>query len=451
MLNNLERTTVLFLAFLFLTTTPAISQSNLPGEVLTLDHAISIAVENSRLMEISALEGKKLEDRIAATLTKKRPTSKFSFFGGQLLTDINFNFQQGQFGQFPSTGPVPPQDTDVKTTRRPIGFLTGEIDQPLSQLRRINLAVLMQRLELDLNQEKIRQQLLDLTHQVGQTYYQIQEKESALDASEDIVKQYQELDRITSVYLSQETVLKSDALEVKSLLAQEDYKRLTLRHEAENQKEALNQLMARDIRTPFRTEQVPDQTPLELDLAAAQGLALSQRSEIKQAEIRIQQAEYDRRLKKSENTPDISLSFRYFSTMNIQSLPRNVAAVGVGFSWEPWDWGRKKDELSEKDRNVEQAKRMLEETQSQILLEVNQRHRKVAETRALLQMTRVMQEAAREKLSLYREKYAAQTILLKDLLQMQSSAAEVNQRYQQALLSFWAAKADFEKSLGTGR
>ncbi len=46
-------------------------------------------------------------------------------------------------------------------------------------------------------------------------------------------------------------------------------------------------------------------------------------------------------------------------------------------------------------------------------------------------------------------RYSAQEALFKDVLQSQAALAEANHQYQQALLSFWTAKADFEKAMGT--
>jgi outer membrane protein TolC len=39
-------------------------------------------------------------------------------------------------------------------------------------------------------------------------------------------------------------------------------------------------------------------------------------------------------------------------------------------------------------------------------------------------------------------------VLLKDVLIAQTSLSNANYEYQEALLSFWTAKADFEKALG---
>ena len=53
------------------------------------------------------------------------------------------------------------------------------------------------------------------------------------------------------------------------------------------------------------------------------------------------------------------------------------------------------------------------------------------------------------KLASYR--YHVQTVLLKDVLQAQTSLASADYEYQKALLSFWTAKADFEKAMGEDR
>jgi outer membrane protein TolC len=46
------------------------------------------------------------------------------------------------------------------------------------------------------------------------------------------------------------------------------------------------------------------------------------------------------------------------------------------------------------------------------------------------------------------DKYKNQTALLKDVLQAQTELAQADTKYQEALTSFWTAKADFEKAIG---
>lgn len=44
--------------------------------------------------------------------------------------------------------------------------------------------------------------------------------------------------------------------------------------------------------------------------------------------------------------------------------------------------------------------------------------------------------------------YKQQATLLKTVLQAQSSVADANHRYRQAVHAVWSAKADLEKALG---
>jgi outer membrane protein TolC len=39
-------------------------------------------------------------------------------------------------------------------------------------------------------------------------------------------------------------------------------------------------------------------------------------------------------------------------------------------------------------------------------------------------------------------------VLFRDVLQAQATVAETTHQYQQALLAFWTARAEFEKALG---
>jgi outer membrane protein TolC len=47
-----------------------------------------------------------------------------------------------------------------------------------------------------------------------------------------------------------------------------------------------------------------------------------------------------------------------------------------------------------------------------------------------------------------KEAYSQQSILLSDLLRQQSSLADAESQYHQAVLAYWSARADFQKTLG---
>ena len=243
-------------------------------------------------------------------------------------------------------------------------------------------------------------------------------------------------------------MLKSDVLDSEAKLAQAQYQIVDLGNNLQSQKEQLNDLLGRDIETDFRTEQVPPIAAEESDLRLAQQTALSQRPEIREAAIKVQKAEYDRRIAKADYIPDVSGAIRYFTPLNTEILPTNIAAAGVEMSWEPFEWGRRKDDVKQKVIAVDQSQLQLQQVRSQILMDVNNRYRKLAQSRQGLTVAQAAREAAEEKLREVNDKFSKEAVLLRDVLQQQTALSTANHDYEEALLGFWSAKANFEKALG---
>ena len=417
--------------------------------LLTLDQAIAQAVQQNRLIHSSALEVLKVDDKLAATRTLRLPYFSWSTLGSARLTTLYFNFEQGAFGEYPDIGPIPATDTSIQAPPGAAALLIGRIDQPLSQQYRIGLSLgsLNAERQIAVQQERLQKQAV--VDQVKRAYYGILQLQSSLVSVEESIRLYKELDRVTEQYVLQQTALKSQSLEIKTRLAKSEYDALALRNPLQTQKEQLNSLLGRDLQTEFSVSPVPEATGIETDLAAARLLAVEQRPEVTQARLRIRQAEYDRRIKKSEYIPNVTLSFSYLSPVNYGSLvPSNIANFGLLFQWEPFDWGKKRHELAEKSRTIEQAELALRETEDQVAIEVADKFRKLQETRQLIVVSRLAQETARENLRVIDNRYKQEASLLKDVLQAQASLAEADSQYQQALLNYWTARADFEKALG---
>src|SRR5262249_35611515 len=157
-----------------------------------------------------------------------------------------------------------------------------------------------------------------------------------------------------------------------TLLAKAEYDQSDLDNRLATQKEQLNRLLGRDVFTEFSVTPVSQTVAFETDVAAARRRAVEQRPELKQARLRIEQANYDKRIKKSEYLPDVSAGFTYLKLANFDSIvPRDIASVGVAASWEPFDWGRKKRQLAEKGKTLEQAENAAREIEDQILIDVS--------------------------------------------------------------------------------
>lgn len=111
---------------------------------------------------------------------------------------------------------------------------------------------------------------------------------------------------------------------------------MKLRHGLETQKERMNSLLRRDVRTPFEVVAVPEAPAEELDLEAARMRALAQRPDVARARLQVVQADYDRRLKTADSLPDLSLSVNYVRLFHSEVIPANISTAGVLFSWDPF-------------------------------------------------------------------------------------------------------------------
>jgi outer membrane protein TolC len=121
---------------------------------------------------------------------------------------------------------------------------------------------------------------------------------------------------------------------------------------------------------------------------------------------------------------------------------------GFLLTWEPFDWGRRRNKVAEKTKTVEQARNGVQETESQIAVEVGAKYRKWQEAALLLKSTRLSQEAAAEQFRVTGNKYKEQAALVKDLLQAQGRSSEADFQYQQALSSYWSAFAELRRAIG---
>jgi outer membrane protein len=435
--------TVLCLGYIFMT----FGQLSAQEPELPLSEAIQIALENNRPANIAKLDIDKAQWQVASTKTKRYPAISTYLFGSANLTSPSFNFKAGTF-QTPNGEPVPATDTKISLSQGFTGYTADEVSQPLTQLYKIGLAIQEQKLEVDFSREKYRGKQQSVVADVKQAYYAVLQTESALDAATATVKQYQETDRVVLDYVAQRSVLNSSSLDVKAKLAQAQYQIIQLNDTLLTQKERLNNLMGRDLDAPFRTQQVPPEQPEEIDLKMARQTALAQRPEVKEAEIDTHRAEVDRRLAKSQYIPDAGAAFHFLSPFNTQLLPQNIASAGFEMRWEPFEWGRRRDEVKQKDVVVEQSKYQLSEARAQVLLDVDSSFRKLAESRALLAVAEAARAAANEKLREVNDKFRQSAVLLRDVLEQEAAVATANNEYEESLLAFWSAKASFEKALG---
>ena len=423
--------------------------SLLPDEpLLRLEAAITLALDNNRGVKISGLEEQRAGHQVNIVRSKRLPQLRVDALAGSLLKPFDFTFPAGSFGTYAETGPIPSTDAKIRTEAQFTASITASVDQPLTQLHEINLGVKATEVGREIAREGVRAERQRVAAQVRSAYFALVATQAAVDAAREEVQTLTEAQRVTAQHEAQQTVLKADVLEVEARLLRSQYQLSTAENRLATQREVLNDLLGRDLATPFRVEPSPEADARGVTLEGARQRAVESRPELRQAELREKQADYERRIAKADYIPDVSLSVRYMGFYNYEVLPRNVAVAGVFINWEPFDWKRRSNKVAERAKAVEQARSAAHHTRAQVAIEVGTRYRSLSEAALLVPATRTGYEAAREHLRVTTNRYRDEAALLKDLLQAQARSSEAQFQYQHALSSYWGAMAELRRAMG---
>jgi outer membrane protein TolC len=283
------------------------------AEVLTLDKAVSLALGENRQVKNAQLSVGQAGDAVAAARTLRLP----SMYAYSLVSQQLLKHDAGTDGSgtdvLPGVGPF----FSIGTARKPTAIFAGQILQPLSQQYRIRLDIEQAGLARDVEGEKLRQAQQTTVNQVRQTYYGILQTQSAFDSLQEVIGYYRELDRVTVDNVTQQVSLKADSLEVKTRLAKAEYEALNLTNQLATEKEQLNNLLGRDVRAEFQGGRGSRRRRLSKPTSPSRELTRSTSGpNCAKRGLKVRQAEVERRIKKSEYIPDVSLAFTYMSFRN---------------------------------------------------------------------------------------------------------------------------------------
>ena len=217
--------------------------------------------------------------------SRRLPHFQFSALGGELLQPFDFTFAKGVFGTYPGIGPIPSTNAKVHTPAQLTAYLNGSMDVPLLQQYKIGLGIRATELGRDIAKEDVRAERQKIAAEVRSAYFELVATQAAVDAAREGVRTLEEAQRVTLRYIAEKTVLKGDALEVDARLTKAQYDLSVAENGLATQHEHLNQLLARDLETPFRVDFIPEEDTTTLSLEEARQQASQNRPEIRQAHL----------------------------------------------------------------------------------------------------------------------------------------------------------------------
>ncbi len=166
------------------------------ADVLTLEQAVSQALNQNRTVQTSVLNAEKAREDLAATRTRHFPSTSLYMLGAQQLRSFDFTLEKGVLGNYQSTSPVPDQDVHLKTPLEPTGMIIGKVSQPLSSLIRIHRNMDTLKTGIELANEHTREQRQKIARDVKRVYYSLQQVEASLRTVQETTRLYQEVESL---------------------------------------------------------------------------------------------------------------------------------------------------------------------------------------------------------------------------------------------------------------
>jgi outer membrane protein TolC len=239
-----------------------------------------------------------------------------------------------------------------------------------------------------------------------------------------------------------------ELLETEARLARRELDAVTQMNRLSTQKERMNSLLARNINTPFNVRELPAEVFLPGGLNDAVATALDQRPEVRESQLKVKDAELGYDIKQAEYLPDLDLSVRYTRLYDTTFIPDTEAYVGLHAKWEIYDWGRKNSELASKNTMIQHAENSARDLKNRVTIDVRRSFRSIAEADEAVEVARLSQAAARDKLRVLTNQYKEQSTLLQNVLDAESDLDRANNAHNRAVLSVWQAQAELERAVG---
>lgn len=404
----------------------------------TLDEALRLAVANNRQLANARLEAGKADDRLAALRTQRLPRVNVDAFSTESLNRLTFDFREGIFGTYPGIGPVPAADTKVTLARTLDNFAVLRVTQPLTQLRQIAIGTRMAGEQASMRRNDAADAELRVVAEVKRLYHSIEQTHAAMTAADSGITTLEEIEKTASRHLAEKTILRADLLDVHARLASARASRATLADAYTTELAQMSMLIGR----PFDAPEAP------LTVTVDDSIAAPARPDIAKAATAVKLAEDDVRLQRAKSVPDVSLVGAYIAPSTAGVLPKNIAAVTLVISYEPFTWGRRAAEMAEKQKTLEQARNAERDAREAAEIEIADAKRRVDTSRLAIAAREAERDAAAERLRVVRERFANDAALLKDVLGRQAAASEAESRLIAAKQDQLIALADYDRALG---
>ena len=415
---------------------------------ITLQEAIDLAARQNRAVKIAQYD-------VAAQAQKQRG-AKSDYFptlhndsNAIYITDVErIQVPPGAFGGIPGGALIPSTTTYLTQGANAYQSSGTQLSQPLTQLIRIHEANRIAAADVGISQASLRKTSADVTYTVHQLYYallttQVQRKAAELQitASNESLAENGEQFKNGSLLRAAVVESRANSLEAKQTL-------LT----ADMQISDLNVQLNDVLGLPLGTKLVLDpDVNTAFDLPSREDAlrtALKDNPEVQEAIQRVAKARAAHAAAKTAYIPDVTGFVRYSYQNGVPFVVHNFGTIGVHFSYDLYDAGKRRALLRERDDELSEAEEALERSKDRVGVHITTVYNKLEKTRAMVAVAKEYLSARQESARLTEDQFKQGTAMAsqRDALRAQAMKAQV--ALLEASLGYLLARDELIQTLG---
>ena len=409
------------------------SQENLNAQNAALKSNFSLSVNPIGYSQIRAFN-----DLISQWNTTKTTESYGLFTVSQpiVLTDARVSLVN-RFGYKDSFS----EFTNL-TTKGFSNSLSLNLDQPLFTYNRTKLQLKELQLALENSQLGYAIQLLALEKGVTQAFYYVYQQQQSLEISNQAYQNMQKSYEVSKNKVEAGITAREEMFQAELNLAttKSDYenKQVLL----ENAKDDFKLLIGMSLYEDLLVLPNIAVDTVQVDIAFAIDQGLSNRMELRQRSISIENSQFDLIQTKALNEfkGSLGLSIGLFGDneklSDVYANPTDNEDVSLSFTIPLWDWGEKKSRVKATEASIETEKISLDEEQNNIILDVRKVYRNLLNLQNQIGIARQSVTNAQLTYDLNLEKYKNGDLTGMDLNIYQNQLSEKQLAYTNALISY---------------
>ncbi len=421
---------------------PLVASANQP---LTLEESISIALKNSRVMNIAREGAKSAEARKREAMTGFLPKFSTSYTFTRLHEAPEF--------YFPGIPPTIPPTNMVMGTKDNYNWVI-EARQPLFAGGGILANYQASKIAGDAALMEETAKIQDVVLDVKIAYFNILRAQRLRDTARQSVEMLGAHRDAAQNYFRVGLIPKNDLLQAEVELANGKQANVKAQNAVEIAKSRLNTVLKRELSAPLEVVDNLAYQPLEQTFQECLSLARQNRPELKVSELRAEQAGKMVRVAQSEFFPTVGLVGQYARFGDKASVDGSaykdmeswqVMAVA---SWNFWEWGKTKFRVDAGRASENQAIEQSRELQDQVALEIKNAYLLLQEAESQISVSQKVIDQAEENYRISEARYRERVARSTEVLDAQTLLTRAKSEYANALADYNISHARLQRAMG---